>query len=235
MTATKKYLGRRTAMMLIGIFFLGVSVGLFRLAALGVDPFTCMNLGISGFLHMSFGNWQLIMNTLLLVVVFFTIRSCIGIGTVVNMVCVGYIADALCWLVQSSGVESIPLPLRIGLLLLGTLIMCANAAIYMAADMGIAPYDAAAFVLQKFVHNKLSFRWARVATDLTCVTAGVFFSLMSGNEIWAIVGLGTVITAFLTGPLIQFFRTRVAEPMLGQPQSEEHEECRSLPIAEETV
>ena len=29
-------------------------------------------------------------------------------------------------------------------------------------------------------------------------------------------GVGTIITAFLTGPLIQFFRVHVAEPLLGQ-------------------
>ena len=213
MTATNRLLGRRTAMMLVGIFFLGVSVGLFRLAAMGVDPFTCMNLGVSGFLHMGFGNWQLIMNTLLLIVVFFTARSCIGPGTVVNMVCVGYIADFLCWAVQQTGIE-FSVPLRIVLLLLGTVVMCINAAVYMAADMGIAPYDAAAFVLQKAVRGRLSFRWARVATDLTCVAVGAVFCIASGNAVWAIAGIGTVISAFLAGPLIQFFRTRVAEPLV---------------------
>ena len=40
-----------------------------------------MNLGISGFLGMQFGTWQLIMNTAILIVVFFTARECIGAGT----------------------------------------------------------------------------------------------------------------------------------------------------------
>ena len=80
-------------MMVAGILLIGISVGLLRLAAFGVDPFSCMNMGISGFLGMSFGNWQLIANILLLIVVFFTARSFIGLGTVVNMVFVGYIAD----------------------------------------------------------------------------------------------------------------------------------------------
>src|SRR5699024_11974099 len=63
--------------------------------------FTRMNLGISGFLQMSFGTWQLIMNAVILVIVFFTVRQCIGAGTIVNMVCVGYGADFICWLVRS--------------------------------------------------------------------------------------------------------------------------------------
>ena len=100
--------------------------GLLRLAAFGVDPFSCMNMGISGFLGMSFGNWQLIANILLLIVVFFTARSFIGLGTVVNMVFVGYIADFVCWLAQDAGMES-PLALRIALLLVGIVMTCAGA------------------------------------------------------------------------------------------------------------
>lgn len=208
-------LGRRATMMVAGILLIGISVGLLRLAAFGVDPFSCMNMGISGFLGMSFGNWQLIANILLLIVVFFTARSFIGLGTVVNMVFVGYIADFVCWLAQDAGMES-PLDLRIALLLVGIVMTCAGAGIYMAADLGIAPYDAAAYVLLKAIKNRIAFRWARIITDFVCVGIGTLFCLLANNELSAIVGVGTIITAFLTGPLIQFFRVHVAEPLLGQ-------------------
>ncbi len=208
-------LGRRATMMVAGILLIGISVGLLRLAAFGVDPFSCMNMGISGFLGMSFGNWQLIDNILLLIVVFFTARSFIGLGTVVNMVFVGYIADFVCWLAQDAGMES-PLALRIALLLVGIVMTCAGAGIYMAADLGIAPYDAAAYVLLKAIKNRIAFRWARIITDFVCVGIGTLFCLLANNELSAIVGVGTIITAFLTGPLIQFFRVHVAEPLLGQ-------------------
>ena len=202
-------------MMVAGILLIGISVGLLRLAAFGVDPFSCMNMGISGFLGMSFGNWQLIANILLLIVVFFTARSFIGLGTVVNMVFVGYIVDFVCWLAQDAGMES-PLALRIALLLVGIVMTCAGAGIYMAADLGIAPYDAAAYVLLKAIKNRIAFRWARIITDFVCVGIGTLFCLLANNELSAIVGVGTIITAFLTGPLIQFFRVHVAEPLLGQ-------------------
>ena len=208
-------LGRRATMMVAGILLIGISVGLLRLAAFGVDPFSCMNMGISGFLGMSFGNWQLIANILLLIVVFFTARSFIGLGTVVNMVFVGYIADFVCWLAQDAGMES-PLALRIALLLVGIVMTCAGAGIYMAADLGIAPYDAAAYVLLKAIKDRIAFRWARIITDFVCVGIGTLFCLLANNELSAIVGVGTIITAFLTGPLIQFFRVHVAEPLLGQ-------------------
>lgn len=223
--------GRRAVMMVAGILLIGISVGLFRLAAFGVDPFSCMNMGISGFLQMSFGNWQLIANILLLIIVFFTIRSCIGFGTVINMVFVGYLADFVCWLAQQAGLE-FPLALRIVLLPLGTVMTCAGVGIYMAADLGIAPYDAAAYVLLKAIKNRIAFRWARISTDVVCVAVGTIFCLIAQNELPAIVGIGTMITAFLTGPLIQFFRVHVAEPMLGKP-NQNGENCEPLPCTEE--
>ena len=68
-------LGKRTAAMAVGIAIIGLSVGLYRLSGFGVDAFTCMNLGISGFLNMGFGSWQLIVNAVILIAVFFLCRN----------------------------------------------------------------------------------------------------------------------------------------------------------------
>lgn len=75
---------RRFLMMIVGILFISICVGCYRLSGFGVDAFTCMNLGISGYIGMSFGTWQLIMNIIILILVFFTVRSYIGIGTICN-------------------------------------------------------------------------------------------------------------------------------------------------------
>ena len=141
MTANKNPFVKRCIMMVTGILFIGICVGAFRLSAFGVDAFTCMNLGISGFLHMTFGTWQLIMNAAILVVVFFTVRHCIGAGTIVNMICVGYMADFICWLFQGVLQVEMTLPLRMIALFIGSVFAGLGVAFYMVADMGIAPYD----------------------------------------------------------------------------------------------
>ena len=79
MTKTK-----RTGGMVLGILFIGLCVSFLRLSQFGVDPFSAMNLGISGFIGWSFGTWQLLVNAIILVVVFFQARSCIGAGTIIN-------------------------------------------------------------------------------------------------------------------------------------------------------
>lgn len=199
----------RSLFMVFGILLISICVAGYRLSGFGVDSFTGMNLGISGCIGLSFGTWQLIANFAILIVVFFTVRHCIGAGTIVNMVCVGYIADFLCWLVQDLGKIEMTLPLRIVALLIGTLFAAIGVALYMKADMGIAPYDSVALIIEKLSKERVPFHIARITSDITALVIGVLFCLASGNNIWTILGIGTLLNALFNGPLIQFFRTRI--------------------------
>lgn len=202
----QKYSLKKVTFMLIGIVLIGMCVAAYRMSGFGVDPFTCMNLGISGFNGMLFGTWQLIVNVILLVVVFFTVRHCIGVGTIINMICVGYIADFLCWIMQDKIGFTTTLPIQIGFLVIGTLFASFGCAMYMAAELGIAPYDSVAFIITKVTKDKISFRMARVISDVACVLIGVTFCTLSHGKLGTIIGIGTLVNAFCNGPLIQFFR-----------------------------
>lgn len=197
---------KRFCYMVFGILLIGICVAAYRMSGFGVDPFTCMNLGISKFIHMQFGNWQLIVNVVLLVLVFFTVRHCIGPGTVVNMVCVGYIADFLCWVMEDVVHLEMNWGLKILMLAIGLLFASSGAAMYMVADMGIAPYDSVAFIIEKFTGGKIPFKYGRICSDVVVMLIGVGFCAASGNSIWMVVGLGTLLNSMFNGPLIQFFR-----------------------------
>ena len=196
-------------MMILGILFIGLCVSFLRLSGFGVDPFSAMNLGISGFIGWSFGTWQLLMNAVILVIVFFQARHCIGAGTIINMIFVGYIADFVCWLVQDVVQIEMSLPLRIVALVLAQLMASMGVALYMVADMGIAPYDSVAIIIEKLTHQKIPFHKARVLSDVVVVIVGIAFASASGAGIWAVAGIGTVINACFNGPLIQFFKTKL--------------------------
>ncbi len=200
---------RRIFFLLAGNLFIGICVASYRISMFGVDAYSCMNLGISGFLGMSFGNWQLIMNIVILIIIFLNVRHFIGLGTVINMVFVGYIADFICWMVLDvMGVEA-GLPLRILFLCIGMVLCSLGCALYMEADLGLSPYDSVPFVILKFTGDRISFRVARVIADVTVMVIGVVFCLAGHNDLREIVGIGTVINAFCNGPLIQFFRTLI--------------------------
>ncbi len=200
---------KRAGMMILGILFIGLCVSFLRLSGFGVDPFSAMNLGISGFIGWSFGTWQLLMNAVILVIVFFQARQCIGAGTIINMIFVGYIADFVCWLAQDVVQIEMSLPLRIIALALAQLMASMGVALYMVADMGIAPYDSVAIIIEKLTHQKIPFHKARVLSDVVVVIIGIAFAIASGAGVWAVAGIGTVVNACFNGPLIQFFKTKL--------------------------
>ncbi|MBR1848480.1 MAG: hypothetical protein IJ791_04500 [Lachnospiraceae bacterium] len=64
-----KDLKKQTPPMLIGVFMMGFSLSFLRLVDWGTDTFTNMNLAISARVGMSLGNWQLILNVILFILV----------------------------------------------------------------------------------------------------------------------------------------------------------------------
>ncbi|MDO4740554.1 MAG: DUF6198 family protein, partial [Eubacteriales bacterium] len=181
----------------------GASVGLFKQAAFGVDPFQCLCNGLHHVIPMDFGTLYVIINVVLLVLVFFMNRRFIGLGTFINLFLLGYVIDGSEKLIFALMGEP-TMALRIVYIVIGMIVLCFSASVYMTADMGVSTYDAIALHLAE---KKIApFRFIRIATDLTCVFAG-----------WAlgfIPGVGTVLTALCMGPLVSFFNERFSKPML---------------------
>lgn len=204
---------RRSGVMVLGNLCIGIAVGLYRMGRFGVDSGTCMNLGLSLLVDIQYGHMNLISNILILLVMAFYFRKSIGAGTIINMVGVGYIADFLCWLVQDCLLIEVTLPIRIVFFILATLFGTFGTAVYLDADLGIAPYDALSLMLQKAV-PKISFRAARVLIDVTALVIGVVTCFIAKEDMSLVIGIGTVIAALLNGHIIQFFRTKASPALL---------------------
>ena len=95
--------------------------------------------------------------------------------------------------------------IRIIYFVISILLITFSSAVIYTADMGVSTYDWIALKTAE-VQKKVSFKWCRVGTDLVCVIVGFIFSI--------IPGIGTIVTAFLLGPLVSFFRTHFSEPFL---------------------
>ena len=81
----KRKLIYRIIFAIVGITILAMGVSFMRYVVFGVDPITCLNIGIAKQIEISFGTWQLIMCFILLIGVFIFDRSKIGFGTVYIM------------------------------------------------------------------------------------------------------------------------------------------------------
>lgn len=210
----KSYLVRGLAVV-VGIFMVGIAVGFFKIVEMGADPFTAMNTGISSVIGMQFGTLQLIVNAAILVFVFMFKRQFVGFGTIFNMVFVGYTADFVMWILAKYQITFDTWIVRIILLAAAVLLICIGDALYISADMGMSPYDAAGYIVDLLTKGKIQFRIARIILDIICV-AIAFVTGMQGGIQWKIIGIGTVILAFCTGPLIQFFRVHWSDKLLNR-------------------
>lgn len=206
---------RRVLMSLGGVLICAVSVGIFKIAALGVDPFQSLMSGLDALLPIPFGTLYVLVNLLLLVFSLVFDRHNIGIATFINLFLLGYITDFTYSFLQTVIVMPSML-VRFVCLAVGVVVICIGSALYMTADLGVSTYDAVAIVLSG--KWKLApFKYCRIATDLVCVVSGCLIFLAAGGklaQIPTIAGVGTVITAFFMGPLIEFFNVKLARPLL---------------------
>lgn len=208
-------LARRIAMSLFGVIICAISVGIFKIAALGVDPFQSFMAGLDLVVPIRFGTLYMITNAVLLLFALIFDRHYIGIATFINLFLLGYITQFTYDLLQKIIVAP-SVFVRIACLIIGVVIICFGSAFYMTADLGVSTYDAIALIICH-TWKKGKFQYVRILTDVVCVITGVVLFLSSGGsiaQIPTIVGIGTIITAFFMGPLIEFFNMHAARPFL---------------------
>lgn len=208
---------RRIFMSLFGVIICAISVGIFKIAALGVDPFQSLMSGLDKLIPISFGTLYVIVNVLLLTFSLIADRHYIGIATFINLFLLGYITQWTYAFLQTIIVNPSIL-IRLLCLLVGIVIICFGSALYMTADLGVSTYDAVALILVNKWHIG-QFKYIRIVTDVICVLIGAGLFLLGGgkfSEIPTIIGIGTIVTAFFMGPLIEFFNQKVAIPLLNQ-------------------
>ena len=210
-----KKLIKRIWMSLFGVIICAISVGIFKIAALGVDPFQSLMAGLDAIIPIKFGTLYVITNAVLLLFALIFDRHYIGIATFINLFLLGYITQFTYEFLQTIIVDP-RMPVRIACLVIGVVIICFGSAFYMTADLGVSTYDAIALIICN-TWKKGKFQYVRIITDLICVALGVLLFILSGGEflkIPTIAGIGTIITAFFMGPLIEVFNVHIARPIL---------------------
>ena len=194
-------MGRRVVALFGSIFMMGFCVAVFKLIGAGTDPCSCMNLGISGRLGISFGTWQLMLNIALLLIVMRFAPEKISLGTLVNMVFVGYVAELFMYLLGGLIPETgLSLAVRAIIFVPAIALFLLVASIYMTVDLGCAPYDARPMIIAART-SRLSYRAIRMAWDLAALSIGFLLG--------ATVGIATLITGFCLGPAITAVGARV--------------------------
>ena len=195
---------RRLCMAIAGVVICALSVGFFKQAAFGTDPFQCLCNGLDNVVPLRFGTLYVVVCLILLAAMLLIDRHYIGVATFINLFLTGYIVEF-----SEATIHRVfgdpTMAMRVAYLIVGIVVMCLASALYFTADLGVSTYDFIALHLAKR-QNRVPFKLIRIGTDLICVAIGFALGFVPG--------VGTIVTAFFMGPLITFFNTRVAQPLL---------------------
>lgn len=201
---------KRIVMSLMGVIITAISIGAFKFAAFGVDPFQSFMSGIDALVPIDFGTLYVLVNAVLLLFALVFDRHYIGIATFINLFLLGYVVDFS----QTAIAAFFPSPavsIRVLFFLFGFVFLCFGSSLYITADMGVSTYDAIALVCtNKWELGKFSM--IRMITDSLCVIMGIILYILSGenaNKITAFVGIGTIVAAFCMGPLIDYMNRKI--------------------------
>lgn len=191
----------RVVLLLIGLCIAHLGVTLFLQTELGSDPFNVFVQGLfralpwPAWAAMTHGRVHLLVSLLILLVLLMADRSYVGVGTVLCMALGGPIIDVYTLWLAPMIHGGLPLLWRLGLLVAGCLILAFGMTIVIRSQAGTGPNDLVAVVLSDKL--KKPFGPVRVAVD--CAFAGI------GLALGGVLGIGTVVCAFLVGPAAQLF------------------------------
>ena len=191
----------RVVLLLIGLWIAHLGVTLFLQTNLGSDPFNVFVQGLfraipwPAWAGMTHGRVHLLVSLLIMVVLLVVDRSYVGIGTLLCMALGGPIIDVYTLWLSPFLNETLPLAVRVPMLAVGCVILAFGMTIVIRSQAGTGPNDLVAVVLSD--KSGKPFGPVRIGVDLT-------FALV-GFALGGVVGIGTIICAFLVGPAAQLF------------------------------
>ncbi len=200
----------RVVILMVGLTIAHFGVTLFLLSELGSDPFNVFIQGLfrtcSGVVpFLTHGRVHIAISLIIMVVLIFVDRTYVKIGTILCMVCGGPIIDFFSAVLSPLSISEQSVIIRVPILAVGCVILAYGMTIVIKSDAGTGPNDLVAVVISDKLQRKFSI--VRIIVDLSFVVIGW---ILGGT-----IGVGTVICAFLVGPVAGVFLP-VNERLIGR-------------------
>ena len=193
---------RRWGLLLAGLVVFSAGLTMMIRADLGLSPWDVLHDAISGLTLLTFGQ-VVVLLSLVVVGIAWTLGVRPGPATVVNSILVGVVTDAMLASGVLDGLSSGPLLPRLGVLIAGVTTIALGTATYITADLGAGPRDGLMLGIARRASRSAG--GARTAIEATVLIAGV---ALGGS-----IGLGTAVFVVAIGPAINAaFRLFGMEP-----------------------
>lgn len=214
---------RRLIMLATGTVISQAGIQLFVAIALGSDPYMVFVQGIGALLGISNGMAMNVVMLALIVLLVILTHGYVKPGTILCTFCVGPLVGGYEKLYGMILPQNPGLPMKLILILPASVVASFGLALMLQSAAGACPNDLISVVLSDKI-DRLAFRYARILTDAAMVVVGFLLGAICGGNFWgSVVGIGTVASVILYGPIIQLFTplaVRIAKAMRVQEAKE---------------
>jgi uncharacterized protein len=183
---------RRLLVLIFGLFLCSVGIVWSYRSGMGLGPWDVLHQGVSQHTPLSFGQASIIVGGLIILVgLLLKVRP--GVGTVLNMLLIGWFVDLQLQSNWLADLHTWPLLLRLAVDALGVLLMGIGTAFYITPRLGAGPRDG--LMMRLYILTKVRIAFVRAAIECSALLIGFFLG--------GVVGVGTLIFAFGVGPSVE--------------------------------
>lgn len=183
---------RRLIVLIWGLFLCSVGILFTYRSDMGLGPWDVLHKGVSLHTPLSFGQASIVVGGLI-ILVGLCLRVRPGVGTVLNMLLIGFFVDIHLRLNWLPDLGATPLIVRLVADVMGVFLMGLGTAFYISPRLGAGPRDG--LMLRLNVLTGLRIAIVRGAIEFSALVIGFF---LGGT-----VGIGTLIFAFGVGPAVE--------------------------------
>lgn len=183
----------KAILFLVGCFILAVGVDLYFKSNIGGDATSALLDGVKKSFQIEPGYTSMAINLIAIILLIIFDKKKIGLGTIIIVFCYGPILN---FVLQTSIISPVSHPaLSILYCVMGCILVGIGIGLWLSLKSGYSPIEGVLdFVATKF---DIKFAFIKILLDI--------LFLLLAISLGGTVFYGTVITALLTGPLIQFF------------------------------
>lgn len=186
---------------LLGIFLIGTGVSLNSCAKLGNDPIGIVYDGVRNIAKLNseqLGTASNLVNCGLIILLIFTGRRYVNIGTLIYILPYGFFVN-LGTKLYHTFFASNSLLFNGLTVVIGCLLLYTGVAIFIVVDIGLDPFTGVVMVIRDKI--KWDYKKTKIMFDI--------FMVVIGTTLGGKLGVVTLITALTAGPVIQFFSNQL--------------------------
>ncbi len=171
---------KKIILVLIGTIILGLGISFTTISTLGQDPLSAMVFSLSYLIDLPFFSYStcyIIINVIFFILIYIFLKDKLNIGSVINFLLTGIVADVGIYLLLKINIQSTKVIIQIIYSLIGITLMSIGVAIYGAANLGLAPYDALPLLITK-INHKFKYTISRIIIAGACALIALIIGVL---------------------------------------------------------